>query len=169
MILVSLEFGRFKTFTVIVVKGDVTEVAMVSLVDSGVGGTFDVEANGAIPYDQGSAVTKILNNVDMTFLSSQESELSCPTTGNSFTQESQHMISVNYTLSTSNKVSSLQEQSTIMDYMEEATCSSDVVITTEDEETTRITEDIVKVDVPPSVFDEVISDVQDNVTGEFGV
>ena len=46
MLLVSLEFGRFKTFTVLIVKGDVPEVAMVGLVDFGMDATFDVEANG---------------------------------------------------------------------------------------------------------------------------
>ena len=46
MLLVSLEFGRFKTFTGIVVKGDVPKVAMASLVDYGMNATFDVEANG---------------------------------------------------------------------------------------------------------------------------
>ena len=169
MLLVSLEFGIFKTFIVIVVKGDMPEVAMVSLVDSGVSGTFDVEANEAIPYDQGSAVIKNLSNVDMTLISSnhfQESELNCLTTDDLFTQESQHMIS---TLSTSNEVSSLQEQSTMMDYKEEPSCSSDAVITTEDEETARITKEVY---VLSSVFDEMISDVQDEEdddTGEFGV
>ena len=160
--------GNF-TFAVIVIKGDVPEVAMASLVDSGVGETFDVETNEDIPDDQGSAVTKNLSKVDMTLLSSnhlEESKFSCPTTDNSFTQE---MINVDYTLSTSNEASNLQEQSTMLDYTEEPTCSSDAVTTAEDEETTRTTEDIVQADVPSSVFDEVISDVQDDVTGEFRV
>ena len=184
MLLVSFGFGRFKTFTIIVVKGDVPEVVMASLVDSGVGGTFDVEANGAvpdgqdlavtknlngaIPDGQDLAVTKNLNKVDMTLVSSnhlQEYELSYPTTYNSFTQESQHMISVDYSLSTSNETFNLQEQSTMMDYKEEPTCSNDVVIATEDEETACTTKYIVQADVPLSVFDEMISDVQDDVTG----
>ena len=168
---VTGEFGvwEIKTFTVIVVKGDVPEVVMASLVDSAVGETFDVEANGAIPDDQGSAVTKNLNKVDMTLVSSnhlQESELSYPTFE---TSESQDMIRVDYTLSTSNKASNLQEQLTMMDYKEEPTCS---VITTEDEEAAHTTEDIVQVDVPSSVFEKVksvVQDEEDDVTGEFGV
>ena len=167
---VTGEFQVWEILNLLVVKGDVPEVAMASLVESGVGGTFDVETNGAIPDDQGSAVTKNLSKVDTTLLSSyhlQEYELSCPTTDNSYTQESQQMINVDYTLS--NEASNLQEQSTMMDYTEEPTCSSDAVTTAEDEETTHTTEDFVQADVPSSVFDEVKSDVQDDVTGEFWV
>ena len=44
-LLVSLKFMRFETFTV-TVKGDVFEMGMVGLVDSGMDATFDEEANG---------------------------------------------------------------------------------------------------------------------------
>ncbi|XP_065920949.1 uncharacterized protein [Dysidea avara] len=54
----------------------------------------------------------------------------------------------------------------MMDYKEEPTCSNDVVIATEDEETACTTKYIVQADVPLSVFDEMISDVQDDVTGD---
>ena len=56
----------------------------------------------------------------------------------------------------------------MVDYKEEPTYSSDVVIATEDEEAARI----IQADIPSSVFEEVISNVHGEdgeVTGEFKV
>ena len=120
--------------------------------------------------DQDSTVPKNPSNNDILLLSSehlQTSESSYLTINDSFTKEPQHMISVAYTLPATNETSNLQEQSAMMDYKEEQTCSSVGRATTEDEEAT-----CVQADTSSSDFEEVISyaqDEEDDVTGKFGV
>ena len=125
----------------------------------------------ANPDDQCSTVIKNPSDNNKTVLGTKrlhESELSCIATNDSFTPEPQHVAC---TLLTISKRSNLQDQSTMMDYMEEPTCSSDVVIATEDEGAACIT-GIIQADIPSSVFEEMISNVHGEdgeVTGEFKV
>ena len=121
--------------------------------------------------DQGSTVLEYPSDTDF---SSNHLELSCLATDDSFTKEPQHMINAACTFPTIGGGSNLQDQSTMMDYKEEPTCSSDVVITAEDQVAACVTEGIIRADIPSSVFEEVISDVHDEeddayVTSEFGV
>jgi len=101
---------------------------------------------------QGSTVPMNPSNKDINTLSSKEMS-----DNHSLTQEPQHVIC---TLPTTKRL----EQSIVMECKEEQTCSSEIVITTEEIVSHCITEgDNVL------VLKEEISDVQCDLAGEFGV